>query len=136
MAKAIKLYTDGHIAVVDVPADKSLLDWFYEQIGCSCIENVYPRGLKDPYMLVMDEEALLKDSPVINYMASWLYETHKHGHPICGTVLVMQRVMTSEGPDIGEIPEKEASELAVVLALQTPGAVIEVRKRMGERIIA
>lgn len=59
MAKAIKLRTDGHIDIIDVPQQRSLLDWFYLQIGTNIIENVYPRGLEEPYMMVMDEEALL-----------------------------------------------------------------------------
>lgn len=134
MPKAIKLRTDGHIEIIDVPQKKSLLDWFYIQLQCGMIENVYPRGLEDPYMMVVDEEALLKDCPVINYLASWLYETQKHGHPICGTVLVMQRVLTHDGPDIGGIPEEEAMNLAVNIGQKLPIAIQTIRKKMGDQI--
>lgn len=134
MNKAIKLRTDGHIEIIDVPNTISLLEWFYEQIGCSCIENVYPRGLDDPFMMVMDGEALLRDEPVINFAASWLYQTQKHGHPICGTVLIMQKIMTSSGPDIGGIPNDIAQKLACVLTLTMENAVNEIRKQMGNQL--
>lgn len=136
MSKAIKLRTDGHIEILDVPRQRSLLDWFYLQIGTNIIENVYPRGLEEPYMMVMDEEALLKDRPVINFLASWLYETQKHGHPICGTVLVMQRVMTWDGPDIGGIPDEEAMKLAVSIGQKLPMAIQAIKKKMGDQIKA
>ena len=136
MAKAIKLRTDGHIEIIDVPQQRGLLDWFYLQIGTNCIENVYPRGLEEPYMMVVDEEGLLKDRPVINFLASWLYETQKHGHPIVGTVLVMQRVMTWDGPDIGGIPEEEAMKLAVTIGQKLPIAIPTIKKKMGDQIKA
>ena len=134
MAKAIKLHTDGRVEIIDVPQQKSLLDWFYLQLGCGMIENVYPRGLEDPYMMVVDEEGLLKDSPVINYLGSYLYETQEHGHPIVGTVLVMQRVWTYDGPDIGGIPEKEAQKLARTIGQKLPFAIQAINKKMGDRI--
>ena len=134
MAKAIKLRTDGHIDIIDVPQQRSLLDWFYLQIGTNIIENVYPRGLEEPYMMVMDEEALLRDHPTINFLGSYLYETQKHGHPICGTVLVMQRVMTWDGPDIGGIPEEKALPLAVSIGQKLPVAIQTIKKKMGDQI--
>ena len=134
MSKAIKLRTDGHIEIIDVPQQRSLLDWFYLQLGCGSIENVYPRGLKEPYMMVVDEEGLLKDQPIINFLGSYLYETQKHGHPIVGTVLVMQRVMTWDGPDIGGIPEEEAMALAVSIGQKLPVAIQTIKKKMGDQI--
>lgn len=134
MSKAIKLRTDGHIEIIDVPQQKSLLNWCYIQLGCGMIENVYPRGLEDPYMMVVDEEGLLKDRPVINFLASYLYGTQKHGHPIVGTVLVMQRVLTYDGPDIGGIPEEEAMALAVRIGQKLPVAIQTIKKKMGDQI--
>ena len=134
MAKAIKLRTDGHVDIIDVPQQRSLLSWFYTQIGCSCIENVYPRGLQEPYMMVVDEEGLLKDDPVINFLGSYLYETQEHGHPIVGTALVMQRVLTYDGPDIGGIPDQEAQKLAFAIGQKLPFAIQAINKKMGDRI--
>ena len=87
MAKAVKLLTTGQVELVELPGSGSLLNWLYNQIGCTCIENVYPRGLKSPYLMVVDGEFLVKGVPYINFVGSWLYETHKHGQPICGTVM-------------------------------------------------
>ncbi len=136
MAKAIKLRTDGHVEIIDVPQQGRLLDWLYLQIGTDIVETVYPRGLEEPYMMVMDEEALLRDRPVINFLGSWLYETQEHGHPICGSVLVMQRVMTWDGPDIGDIPEDEAWKLADSIGQKLPIAIQTIRKKLGDQIIA
>lgn len=134
MPKAIKLRTDGHIEIIDVPQKKSLLDWFYIQLQCGMIENVYPRGLEDPYMMVVDEEALLKDCPVINYLASWLYQTQEHGHPICGTVLVMQREWSPDGYNVVGIPENQVMELWTSFIRQMPDAIDMIRKKMGDQL--
>ena len=134
MTKAVKLLTNGAVEIIDVPDRRSLLDWFYQQIDCTCIENVYPRGLEYPYMLVVDGESLLKDRPTINFLASWLYETQDHGQPICGTALLMQRVMTDDGPDIGGIPGAEAGKKAIALGRMLPEAVIKIRKKLGDQL--
>ena len=134
MEKAIKLRMDGNFEIIDVPKQKSLLDWLYQQIGCDCIETVYPRGLEEPYMMVMDGEVLLKDAPVINFMASWLYETQKHGHPICGTVLVMQRKWSPDGYSIVGIPEDEATQKVMDFAMMLPVAIEMIRKKMGDQL--
>ena len=134
MAKAIKLYTNGTIDIIDVPQQRRLLDWFYQQIGCDCIETVYPRGLEEPYMMVMDGEALLKDEPVINFIASWLYETQKHGHPICGAVLILRKEWGFDGYDIVGIPEDEAAQMVMGFAAALPEAVLSIQKKMGDQL--
>lgn len=134
MSYAIKLHTNGAFDIIEVPNQKSLLDWFYQQIECDCIETVYPRGLEEPYMMVMDGEALLKDEPVINFMASWLYQTQEHGHPICGTVLVMQREWSPDGYNVGGIPENQVMELLASFIRQMPDAIDMIRKKMGDQL--
>ena len=134
MAKAIKLYTNGSIDIIDVPKQRRMLDWFYQQIGCDCIETVYPRGLEEPYMMVVDDEALLKDGPVINFIASWLYETQKHGHPICGTVLVMQKEWGVDGYDIVGMPEDKAAQMVMDFSAVLPEAVLTIQKKLGDRL--
>lgn len=130
MNTALKLCTDGRIEIITVP-DTGLLEWCYSQIGADIIETVNPQGLEYPYMLIMDEEALLRNRPVVNFLASWLYKTQEHGHPICGTVLIMQHIMTPDGPDIGGVPYDEAQELASGIACFLPEAVLSVRKILG-----
>lgn len=134
--KAIRIMTDGNIEIIDAPEwyDPDRLAWFAGQIGCEWIENVYPEGLNKPYMMVVDEEALLKDRPVINFLASWLYKTQEHGHPICGNALVMKTDFTDEGPDVVGLEEWEANQLADIFRNQLPIAVTSIRKAMGKRI--
>ena len=110
MKYAVKLNVNGTADIIEVP-DLRDWTWYPKQIGCSYFENVYPRGLKEPYMMIVDEEGLLKDKPVLNFYASWLYETHKHGHPIVGNALIMKQVFTEDGPDVGGMEKDEAEAL-------------------------
>ena len=136
MNKGIYLGVDGSIKLIDTPAIQGRdWRWFSQQIGCDWIENVYPTGLKAPYMMVVDEEARLKERPVINFVASWLYEAHKHGSPICGNCLIMQRVDTDDGPDIDGIPQIEAEILAKHLSDHLPEAIDAVSLRLGSQLI-
>lgn len=136
MNKGIYLDVDGSIKLIDTPAIQGRdWRWFSQQIGCDWIENVYPRGLKEPYMMVVDEEARLKERPVINFLASWLYEAHMHGSPICGNCLIMQQVDTDEGPDIDGIPQIEAEILAKYLSDHLSQAIDAVSLRLGNQLV-
>ncbi len=136
MNKGILLGVDGSIKIIDTPAIQNReWRWFSQQIGCEWIENVYPRGLKEPYMMVVDEEGRLKERPVINFLASWLYEAQKHGNPICGNCLIMARVDTEDGPDIDGIPQIEAELLAKYLSDHLMKAVDSVSVRLGDQLV-
>jgi len=87
-------------------------DWYAEQIGARIVQAVYPKGLKDPYLFLCDEEGLLKEKPVINFLGSWMYGTHEHGEPIVGDIIIVKQVMTDEGPDFDGMPENEADVIA------------------------
>lgn len=110
MKYAVKLNVNGTADIILVPARRNW-KWYSQQIGCEFIETVYPRGLEEPYMMIVDEEGLLKDKPIMNFYASWLYETHKHGHPIVGDVLIMKQVFTSSGMNIGGLEKYEAEAI-------------------------
>ena len=69
-----------------------------EAVG-GTIELVRPRGLARPFVMIVNDEGLLLDLP-LNRLGSILYETHKHGSPIVGNVVIMKEGMTSNGPDI------------------------------------
>ena len=43
------------------------------------------------HSMQLDDEALCKPSPTINFLATWLYGT---GHPICGVVLLIPHALT------------------------------------------
>ena len=53
------------------------------------IEIVRPRLLEDPFVLLVDEEGLLKDRNPCNLVGCFLYETLRHGNPIVGTIIMM-----------------------------------------------
>ena len=129
MTKAIKLCTNGDVELLDVPDIKDF-HWYADQIGCDYIEAVYPQGLSEPNMMVVDEEGLLKEKPLVNFIASWLYGTQEHGHPICGDVLVMQNKLTPEGLDIVGIPEEEARALLKELANMLVSAYQTIRSKL------
>ena len=46
--------------------------------------------------MLVDEEGYYHDLPV-NFIASWLYETDKHGYPILGDVLIIGEYLDSDG---------------------------------------
>lgn len=133
MKKAIKLRTDGIIQLVNVPESRSLY-WYYGQIGCEYIEIVHPMGLEAPHVIVVDEEALLKNRPVINYLASYLYGTHEHGHPICGNVLVMDISNGIDGQELIGMGEEEAEKLFTTFSNQLPIALMRINQKIGSII--
>lgn len=57
------------------------------------IEIVRPERLGHPYCMIVNECFLLKDLP-INRVGSYLYATDKHGHPICGNIIIMKEQVT------------------------------------------
>lgn len=69
---------------------------FYKLIGKECenVEIVHPKRLytlteeQYPVMMLVDEEYLYHKTAQINPIASYLYETDVHGHPINGNVLI------------------------------------------------
>ena len=46
--------------------------------------------------MLVDEEGYYHDLPV-NFIASWLYETDKHGYPILGDVLIIGEYLDIDG---------------------------------------
>lgn len=132
---ALKVTTKGEVLRVGMPADRKW-KWYGQQIGADLVENVRPRGLEDPYMMLADEEGLLKEQPEVNGLASWLYETHKHGHPIVGDVLIVRSVETEEGGDIGGLSGEEADKIAGRLVESREKAYVAVREELAWRALA
>lgn len=134
MEYAVKLKTNGTVDLISVPEQRDW-EWYPRQIGCDYIEHVYPRGLEEPYMMIVDENGLLQDRPACNFYASWLYGTHMHGEPIVGDVLIMKRIMTEDGPDIGGLEKKEAEAIQRKAYDQFFTAAAAVEKALGERLV-
>ena len=109
--KGIVISTDNMIEVKDFAAP------MYKSIGevvGGTIEIVRPRGLSRPYVMIVNDEGLLLELP-LNWLGSILYETHKHGSPIVGNVVIMKEGMTSNGPDILGLDAIEVGSLMLSL---------------------
>lgn len=134
MKYAVKLKVNGTADIIEVP-DKREWTWYPQQIGCEYFENVYPRGLEEPYMMIVDEQGLWKEKPVVNFFASWLYETHKHGSPIVGDVLIMKQIMEEDGPEIGGMEKSEAEAFQSKVYREFFSAAAAVEKALGKRLV-
>lgn len=103
--KIIRVSTDNEVTVHDYPEgsfsqQNAVLNELIGN-GCEIFESVSPKRLYEklrfqcePTMnegesvsMLVDEEGLLKDEPIINPIGSYLYETDKHGCPIVGNIL-------------------------------------------------
>lgn len=134
MKYAVKLNVDGTADIINVPENRDWR-WYSRQIGCDYIENVYPRGLNHPYMMIIDEEGLLKEKPVCNFYASWLYENHKHGNPIVGNALIMKMIGTDDGPDVGGLEKEEAEAVQKKAHIEFFSAAAAVEEALAERLV-
>lgn len=107
---AILITTSNTISVEHL-TDAPLYKAAAKAIGCDWIEIVRPVGLSKPYCMIVDEEGLLKDKPVINHVGSILYGAHIHGSAICGDIVIMKEALTPEGPDIVGLDDDELTKL-------------------------
>lgn len=78
------------------------------------IEHVRPRGLEDPYCMVVNEEGRLRGLPV-NPIGSYLYGTYDHGEPIVGDIVIMKEGFTDGEPDIVGLDDLDVQQLALLL---------------------
>lgn len=124
----IKVDTRMTVTVVEKEKGQSMLDFCYKHCECDMIEAVNPRGLEYPYMFVCDEEYLFKDRPMLNHIASYLYETQDHGHPICGNVVVLRQGRS----DFQLMTKDEAETMAKKLREMSVPALMEVSSKMRE----
>ena len=89
------------------------LEFYYEQIGCDMIEIVPIRALIElnekceNYIMIVDEEGLLKANPKLNVNASIMY-----GSLIYGNAIVVKDL----GEDFGGLEEEDHAELASTIA--------------------
>lgn len=94
--KGIVITTTNEMSVkeFDAPLYKSV-----GEVVDGFIEIVNPRGLPAPYCMLVNEEGLLIDL-AFNAVGSFLYQTHIHGSPILGNIVIMKHGITQDGPDI------------------------------------
>lgn len=105
--KGIVISTENQLTVRDFGAP------LYKTIGEAVdgwIEIVRPGGLKSPYVMVVNEEGLIKELP-INIAGSLLYGTPSHGSPIVGNIVIMKEGWTDEGKDLLGLSDEEVVTL-------------------------
>ena len=112
MAKTVRITTDNHISVVEVPWDVEAQG---EMIGADCTETVKTQRMydlfKDYVVMIVDEAGLINNRPA----ASYLYGADLHGCTIAGDVLFgIQR-----GPEIR--PPDDAEAMKNFLMRKFPG---------------
>lgn len=91
--KVIEINTSGNVSEFEVTDDigeqiRNRLDGW--------IEVVKPERLDSEYIMIADEEGLLKELR-INLFGSYLYETEKHGFPIAGNIYIATVGYTDDG---------------------------------------
>lgn len=93
-------------------------DWnslLYYQIAVrGHIEIVRPKHLPAPYVMLVNEEGLLKNMD-LNPLACWLYGTQEHGSPIVGPAVIVKEVMTDDGPDLAPLEVEDLDSVLTVL---------------------
>lgn len=100
----IVLDKDGVQILHDVD-DEDLLRVLQQTVD-GFIEIVYPQGLSKPYLMVVNEEGLLRGMD-LNPIASALYGIWDHGFPIVGPAVICKQILTADGPDIGPLEEAD-----------------------------
>ncbi len=115
----IVITTQNEISIRDFeePRYKSI----GEVVGGS-IEIVRPHGLTKPYVMVVNDEGLLRKLP-FNDTGCIMYGTAAHGHPIVGDIVVMKEGFTSEGVDFVNFRDGEAEKLTMAFIDQLSGLV-------------
>lgn len=126
--------TNGTIEDMGLTKDHDL-SWYAAQIDAELIQTVHARGLKRPYVMLCDEEGLLKKKPVINFIGSWLYETHKHNEPIVGDIIIMKDVIKDGETDFGGMEAGEADMMAEWLLNSFQEAYDKVMAQIGGTLI-
>lgn len=111
--KGIVITTTNHISVQDFGRP------LYQTVGAvvgGYIEHVHPKHLPEPYCMIVDEEGLLKEQPVLNLVGSVLYGTPEHGQPIVGDVVIMKDGFDNGEPDIVGLSDEDVSRLHAFFA--------------------
>ena len=95
--KGIVITPEGEVSVRDFPEP------LYKTVGAvvgGLIQVVNPKGLPEPYRIVVNEEGRLKKLPFHPIASCW-YGTRKHGQPIVGTVVLLKEELNDEQePDL------------------------------------
>jgi len=130
MKYAVRIGSNMEITKVRPEEGESFLDFCYRSIDCSCIEIVRVNGLPSDLVMVVDDEAMLVDKPMINFVGSFLYGTQKHMSPICGNILIVREALTDNGIDLVLMDEKTADLVAAKMDEMTFPAVMAIEPKL------
>lgn len=108
--KGIIAKADGTVLKIEVPENGEVLYKFVRNAIGGYMENTYPAGLPQGYVMIVDEEGKLKGKPV-NGIGSALYKSDSHGDYIVGDVIILKLGIYQGEHDIVGIPDDEANEL-------------------------
>lgn len=102
MEKLLLLREGVFFKVSEVEVGEEIeLETYYKNLDCEHIDIVEPYGLDEEgrrkYCLIVDDEALLKENPQINFFGSLLYGVLNHNQPLSGKVLVGKNKYTKDG---------------------------------------
>lgn len=99
---ALKMYPNGDIEKIELPPAKYKFKRMQLAVSDDCsvidIKDMYEALELEDYCLVFDDEFLLKETIIINPIASYMYGYQQHGQPLCGNVLIMKNSFV---PDTG-----------------------------------
>lgn len=87
------------------------------------LEIVHPKGLTDPFCMVVNEEGLLRGLPM-NLIGSILYETYRHGNPVVGDIVLLKEGFTTPGErDFIGLNEDDINFLSALVTRVSGGCV-------------
>lgn len=126
--KALVIRANGMAEFVEFPKkDEDKLGFYYDTLDIDCIDIVKPYGMEEvakmydlksllgKFSLVVDDEALLKEEPKLNVIASLLYGVDSHNQPLFGDVMVVKDEETEDGIDSVGMSDGEAMLLQVAI---------------------
>ncbi len=96
MERCVYIGVSGFFTVKPIDSQKDLNDEIHQMLGGAFYEVVRPALMPSQYLMLVDDEGLLKNLP-INPTASTLYGFLQHGCPICGPALLMKEITTEDG---------------------------------------
>lgn len=99
--------------VIEFKAEQEGLDYYYNEIDCELIDIVHTT-IEDT-CLVVDDEGLCKEEPLVNIVASILYGVAQHGQPIVGNALLCREELTPDGLETKGFPKEIADGLVSAL---------------------
>lgn len=90
----------------------------HETVGAvvgSHIEHSLPKGLPDPYCMIVNGKGRLEGLPK-NPVGCELYGTPEHGQPIVGTVVLLKDGIVKGEPDIVGLDDEDIDQLMEIVA--------------------